>query len=103
MVAPTTRLGLWAVRLAGAWVGLTIISAPLYFWVPGGELVNAFLVYGLALAAGLASSVLALIAIRRDKERALSVYAAVIPLLFFLTLMVAELVTGGEHCDPADP
>ncbi|MDJ0924292.1 MAG: hypothetical protein QNJ77_06985 [Acidimicrobiia bacterium] len=97
VVAPTTRLGLWAVRLAGAWVGLTIVAAPLYLWVPGGELVNAFLVYGLALAAGLASGVLALIAIRRDKERALSVYAAVIPLLFFLALVVAELVTGGEH------
>jgi hypothetical protein len=96
VILPTTRLGWWAVRLGGVAVVLGLATGPIYLWVPGGEWVN--LVLGLpAFAAAVGSGVIAPIAIIRDKERALSVYAALIPLLFLLVFVVIEVLVGGEH------
>lgn len=96
VILPTTRLGWWAVRLGGVAVVIGLATAPIYLWVPGGEWVN--LVLGLpAFAAAVGSGVIAPIAIIRDKERALSVYAALIPLLFLLVFVVIEVLVGGEH------
>jgi uncharacterized membrane protein len=52
--------------------------------------------YAPAFAAAIGSGVLGPIAIIRDKERALSVYAAVAPLLFLLVLLVLELAVGHD-------
>jgi hypothetical protein len=52
----------------------------------------------LGLPAVLAGGVLALVAIIRDKERAGTVFAALIPVLFLLVLLVLELSgVGPEH------
>ena len=92
VVFPTTPVGWWALRLAGASVAL-LFAAPLLNLIPGFAPVT----YSLALAAALVSGVLAPIAIIRDKERALSVFAAMIPLLFYLVFTVLEFTVLAEH------
>lgn len=93
VVLPTTRLGWWAVRLAGASVVL-LFAAPLVNLIPGFAPVT----YSLTFAGALVSGALAPIAIIRDKERALSVFATMIPLLFYLALLVLELSgVGLDH------
>lgn len=96
VILPTTRLGWWAVRLASVAALVALLAAPIYLLVPGGEWVNAVLGTP-AFAAAVGSGVLAPIAIIRDKERALSVYAALIPLLFLLVFTVLELTVFPEH------
>jgi hypothetical protein len=80
-VLPTTQLGKWAVGLAGASVVL------LFGWSLVGRLGG---VPGLAF--GLAGGVLALVAIVRRGERALTVFAVLLPFLTVLVFLLAELL-----------
>jgi hypothetical protein len=82
-ILPTTRPGRWAVRLAIAYVVLMLAWAIL----PGGA--------GLGLACGLVGGVAALVALRRG-ERALTVFAAVLPLVLVVFFVAAELLIGHD-------
>jgi hypothetical protein len=76
---PTTELRWWATGLAAAF--------PLVFAaavVPRGA--------ALGLVAGLAGGTAALVAIVRDRERALTVFAALAPAVVAVGFLVAELV-----------
>jgi len=82
---PSTRLGRWAVGLAAANVVLLMgwrLMGPLGGF-PG-------------LACGLAGGVVALIAIFRHGERAITVFAALLPALFVLAFVAAELIIGHD-------
>jgi hypothetical protein len=79
---PRTQLGRWAVALAVAFAALVLVGTV----VPRGG--------GLALVCGLLGGALALVAIVRDGERALTVLAALAPLAFGVAFVVAELVAG---------
>ena len=82
VVLPTTQLGKWAVSLAAA-------SVVLIF---GWSLVGRFGgVPGLAF--GLAGGVLALVAIFRRGESALTVFAVLLRFLTVLVFLLAELLT----------
>jgi hypothetical protein len=82
-VWPTTRLGSWAVGLAAASVAL------LFGWSLMGRLGG---VPGLAF--GLAGGVVALVAIFRREERAVTVFAALVPFLNVVVFLLAELLIG---------
>ena len=79
-VVPTTLLGRWAVGLAAAFFVLVVIGIV----VPRGG--------ALAVACGLTSGVVALVAIVRERERALTVFAALAPLAFAVGFVIAELI-----------
>lgn len=81
-ILPTTRLGWWAVGLAAAFFPLVFAAAV----VPR--------VAALGFICGLAGGVAALIAIVRDRERAVIVFAALVPLAIAVGFMVAELISG---------
>lgn len=79
---PRTQLGQWAVGLAGAFIALVLVSIV----VPrGGRFAVVF---------GLLGGILALTAILRGRERALTVFAALAPVAFAVAFVVAELVGG---------
>ena len=80
---PTTPLGTWAIGLAAASVVLV------FGWASLGRLVGVP-----ALALGLAGGALALVAIIRHGERALTVFAALLPFLNVLFFVLAELLIG---------
>jgi hypothetical protein len=75
-------MGGWAVGLAVAAVLLVIVGA----LVPGGT--------RLGVASGIAAGVTGVVAIRRDHERAVTVYAALVPLVFVVAFVLAELLAG---------
>jgi hypothetical protein len=79
-ILPTTRLGRWAVGLAVAFFPLVFAAAA----VPRGA--------ALGLLCGLAGGIAAAIAIVRDHERALTVFAAVTPFVIGLAFLVAQLI-----------
>lgn len=79
-VMPATRLGRWAVGLAIA--GLLLIGA----WTVMGPL-GGF--PGLVVA--FAGGIVALVAITRRHERALSVFAALVPFLNAVAFLIAEI------------
>jgi hypothetical protein len=84
-ILPTTRLGRWAVGLGAA---------------------NAVLVLGWRLmgplggfpgfVCGLAGGFVALVAIFRRGERAFTVFAAIVPLVFFVLFVLLELTVGHD-------
>jgi hypothetical protein len=83
-VLPATPLGRWAVWLAAVGATLGLVSAVEGF---GG---------GLGFLSGLAGSVAALVAIVRRRERALTVYVALLlPGLFVIALVLADLLGHG--------
>jgi hypothetical protein len=84
-VPPTTRLGRWAVALAGAHV---LLMAGWRLLGPLGEFPG--------LVCGLAGGTVGLVAILRRGERALSVFASVLPLLLVLAFVAAELLVGHD-------
>jgi hypothetical protein len=86
VVWPRTRLGEWA-----EWaVGLSAASVVLLLgWSLVGRLGGVA-----ALAMGLTGGVAALVAILRRGERALAVFAALLPCLSVVAFLVAELVGG---------
>ena len=81
---PRTEVGGWAVWLAVAFFGLVLLGTV----VPRGG--------GLAFVCGLLGGVLALVAIVREHERALTVFAALVPLAFAVGFVVAQLVGVGR-------
>ncbi|HEY7730208.1 MAG TPA: hypothetical protein VH950_04815 [Gaiellaceae bacterium] len=81
MLLPRTQLGEWAVGLAAA--SIVLLSS----WGFVGRLSG---VAGLAM--GLAAGVVSLAAIVRRDERALVVFAALLPLLSVVGFLLAELV-----------
>jgi hypothetical protein len=84
-IAPTTRLGNWAVGLAAAGVALNGT------WRLLGPL-GGFP----ALALGVAGGIVALVAVFRRGERAVSVFAAVLPFIGVLLFLLAELLIGHD-------
>jgi hypothetical protein len=77
---PHTKLGWWA-------VGLAIARVPLmwgWMFLPGGAL--------LSFLSGLAGSILALIAILRQKERSWAVCLALMPGLFTIFFFIGEFL-----------
>ena len=84
-VRPRTRLGKWAVGLAAASVLLVVA------WSFVGRLGG---VPGLAL--GLAGGVVALVAVVRHGERAVTVFAALAPSLTLVVFLLAELLAGHD-------
>lgn len=81
-ILPTTILGRWAVGLAVAFFPLVLATAV----VPRAAL--------LGFVCGLAGGVTALVAIIRDRERGVTVFAALIPLAIAVLFLFAELITG---------
>lgn len=83
-ILPTTQLGRRAVGLAAAFV----VLVPAWKVFPGGA--------ALGFACGLVGGVVALLAIVRHGERALAVFAAVVPLLLVVGFVAAELLVGHD-------
>ena len=83
-ILPTTRLGRWALGFALANPVLVIAWTIL----PGGAV--------LGFVSGVTGGILAVRAIRRHGERALSVYAAVVPLVMVVAFVLAELLIGHD-------
>jgi hypothetical protein len=81
-VLPTTDLGRWAVGLAALFFALVLAASV----VPRGA--------ALGMACGLAGGVAALMAIVRDGERALSVFAALVPVAIAVAFVLADLISG---------
>ena len=79
---PTTHLGRWAVGLAAAFFPLVFAAA----FVPGAA--------ALGFVCGLTGGSAALVAIVRDRERALTVVAAVAPLALAAAFLLAQLISG---------
>lgn len=84
-ILPTTPLGSWSLRLAVAAVVLVL------GWRLMGPLGAA---PGFAL--GLAGGVAALVAVLRRGERAITVFAALLPLAFVIAFLLAELIVGHD-------
>jgi hypothetical protein len=82
-ILPATTLGRWAVGLAAAFIGLVLVGVV----VPRGG--------SLAVVCGVAGGVAALVAVVRDHERAVTAFAALLPLAFAVGFVVAELIGGG--------
>jgi hypothetical protein len=79
-ILPATYLGRWAIGLAVAFFVLVLATSV----VPRGA--------ALGFACGLAGGVAALIAILRDEERAVSVFAALTPLLIVVGFALAQAI-----------
>jgi hypothetical protein len=81
-ILPTADRGWWAVGLATAFFPLVFAASI----VPRGAAVG--------VVSGLAGGVVALMAIIRDRERAVTVFAALVPLLIGVGFLLAQLITG---------
>ena len=81
-IFPTKELGWWAVGLAAAFFPLVFAAGVL----PGAA--------ALGLVSGLGGGVVALMAIVRSRERAVSVFAAFVPLVIGVAFLLTELITG---------
>ena len=79
-VLPTTRLGWWAVGLAAAFFPLVFAAGV----VPRGA--------ALGFVCGLAGGVAAAVAIVREHERGLVVFAGVVPFVVAAAFMLAEVL-----------
>jgi hypothetical protein len=79
---PTTKLGWWAVGLTAAFFPLVFTAAV----VPRAA--------ALGLVCGLMGGAVGLMAVVRDRERAVSVFAAVVPLIIAVAFVLAELISG---------
>jgi hypothetical protein len=81
-ILPTSTLGRWALVLAGASLPLVFTAA----LVPRGA--------ALGFACGVAGGAAALTAIIRDRDRAVTVFAAVLPLVVAVAFVLVEVITG---------
>lgn len=81
-VLPTTALGRWAVGLTVAFFALVLAGTV----VPRGA--------ALGFACGLAGGIAALAAMIRDRERAVTVFAALVPPAIAVAFVVSELISG---------
>jgi hypothetical protein len=82
---PTTPLGWWAVGLAVASIVL----------VPSWKLMGPAGAFP-GLSCGAAGGVVALTAMYRRKERAITVIACLVPFLFVVSFVIGELATIGH-------
>jgi hypothetical protein len=84
-VLATTRLGRWAV-----WLGVANVVLVLGWRLMGplGALPG--------FAAGLAGGVVGLVAVFRRGERAVAVLVAILPLVFVVVFVLAELLIGHD-------
>jgi len=85
-IPPTTRLGRWAVGLAAA----SLVLVPVWTILSAGAAIG--------FACALAGGIVALIAIFRRGERAITVFAALLPFpfLFVIVFVLAELIVGHD-------
>jgi hypothetical protein len=83
-ILPTTYLGRWAVGLAAAFCPLVFTAAV----GPRGA--------ALGFVCGLASGAAALVAIIRDRERAVTVFAALAPAVLAVGFLLAELISANR-------
>jgi hypothetical protein len=81
-ILPTGHLGRWAVGLSAAFLPLVFLAAA----VP--------LAAALGFLCGLSGGAAALVAIVRERERAVLVFAALAPFAVALAFLLAELVSG---------
>lgn len=81
-ILPMTDLGRWAVGLAAAFFPLVFAATV----VPRAALIG--------LVCGLVGGVTALVAIIRDREHALTVFAAVVPFAIAVGFVLAESISG---------
>ena len=81
-ILPTSDLGWWAVGLAAAFFPLVFVGAV----VPRG--------IALGFVCGLAGGVTGLMAVVRSRERAVTVFAALVPLIVAVAFVLAELIAG---------
>jgi hypothetical protein len=81
-ILPTSNLGRWGVGLAVAFFPLVFAATV----VPRGA--------ALGLVCGLAGGLAALMAIVRDRERAVTVFAALLPVAIAVAFVFVELITG---------
>jgi hypothetical protein len=79
---PTTHLGWWAVGLAAAFLPFVFAAAV----VPRGAAIG--------FVCGLAGGVTALMAVIRHRERALTVFVALVPLVIAVAFLLVELISG---------
>ena len=79
---PTTHLGWWGVGLAAAFFPFVFAAAV----APRGA--------ALGFVCGLAGGATALMAIIRHRERALTVFGAVVPLVIAVAFLLVELISG---------
>ena len=79
---PTTALGWWTVGLGTAFLPFVFAAAV----VPRGAAIG--------LVCGLAGGVTALTAIIRKRERALTVFVALVPLVIAVAFLLVELISG---------
>lgn len=87
-ILPTTDLGRWAVGLSFAFIALVLAGAV----VPRGAAVG--------LVWGAAGGVAALVAIVRDRDRAPTVFGALVPLAIAVAFALAELLGGNPLSSP---
>jgi hypothetical protein len=81
-ILPTTKLGWWAAGLAAAFFPLVFAAGV----VPRAA--------ALGFVCGLTGGAVGLMAIVRDRERAVTVFAAVVPLLIAVAFVLVELISG---------
>jgi hypothetical protein len=95
---PGTKLGTWAVRLAGIFLGLFLINSLVFIPIsqnPSNEgWMHTYLpFYGIfMLLCGLAAGIVGFMAVIRDRERSWLVWLTILPLVFVLFLLLGELL-----------
>jgi len=91
---PSTRIGWWSVALGATFVALYIISAVVFWRMPGDVPWRPLLIfYGIAmLLCGLAAGIVGLIAVIRHHERSWLVWFTILPGLLVLTLVLGEFL-----------
>ena len=95
LIWPVTRLGWWGIGLVALYAILSILNTAVFMRVTFSEQVTRTVLpfYGIfMLLCGLAGTIIALIAIIRNKERSILVWICLLPGLFVLFLVFGELL-----------
>ena len=82
IILPTRHLGWWAAGFAAAFFPLVFAAAV----VPGAA--------ALGFVCGLAGGAAAVVAIIRDRERAVTVFMALVPLVVGVGFVLVEVISG---------
>ena len=88
---PHTRLGWWAVGLAGAFVALFIVNAAVLLPAPGVVPLREAFVGIALLSCGIGGGLAALVALSRGHDRSWLVWLALLPALFVI-FMIGEFL-----------
>lgn len=89
---PSTRLGWWAVGLAATFVAMFLINGLVFMTAPIPIRAVAIAYGFLFIAVGLASGVVAILALAYKHERSALVFAALLPGAMMAFLVVGEIV-----------